>query len=85
MESFLQTAGVYYNDTVLSKSVQLLAYTDEIVIVGSRNVTDVYSAIELESADKGLAVAKPGICCRLLETAYSRQLHLRYCERSCLP
>ena len=58
MESVIGKAGVHRNGTIFYKSVQLLAYADDIVIIGStmRNVTAAFSAIEGKSAKMGLAV-----------------------------
>ena len=57
-ESVLRKAGVYRNCTIFYKSVQLLAYADDIDIIGStmRDVTAAFSGIEWESAKMGLAV-----------------------------
>ena len=51
-------AEVHCNDTIFQKSVQLLAYTDDIDIIGctKRDVTAAFSAIEWESAKMGLTV-----------------------------
>ena len=58
MESVLRKAGVHRNGTIFYKSVQLLAYADDIDIIGRtmRDVTAAFSAIERESAKMGLAV-----------------------------
>ena len=58
MESVLRKAGVHRNGTNCYKSVQLIAYTDDINIIGRtmRDVTAAFSAIERESANIGLAV-----------------------------
>ena len=58
MESVLRTASVHRNDTIFQKSVQLLAYADNIDIIGrtKRDITAVFIAIERESTKIGLAV-----------------------------
>ena len=58
MEGVLRKAGVHRNGTIFYKSVQLLAYADDIDIIGrcKRDVTAAFSAIEKESAKVGLAV-----------------------------
>jgi len=59
MESVLRKAGVHLSGTILSnRSVQLLAYADDIDIIGrtKRDVTAAFNAIERESAKVGLAV-----------------------------
>ena len=58
MESVLRKTGVDCNGTIFYKSVQLLAYADDIDIIGRtmRDVTAVLSAIERESGKMGLAV-----------------------------
>ena len=58
MESVLQKAGVHRSVTIFQKSVQLLAYADDIDIIGrtKRDVTAAFSAIERESTKMGLAV-----------------------------
>ena len=58
MESVLRKAGVHRNGTVFCKSVQLLAYADDIDIIGrtKQDVTAAFSAIERESSKMGLAV-----------------------------
>ena len=50
--------GRHRNGTIFYKSVQLLAYADDIDIIGRtmRDVSAAFSAIELESAKMGLAV-----------------------------
>ena len=55
---FQLKAGVHRNGTIFQKSVQLLAYADDIDIIGrtKRNITVVFSAIERESIKMGLAV-----------------------------
>ena len=54
----LRKVGVHRNGTIFYKSVQLLAYADDIDIIGRtmRDVTAAFSAIERESAKIGLAV-----------------------------
>ena len=49
---------MHRNGTIFYKSVQLLAYADDIDIIGStmRDVTAAFSAIERESPKMGLAV-----------------------------
>ena len=51
MESVLQKAGVHRSGTIFQKSVQLLAYADDIAIIRriKRDVTAAFSAIEQES------------------------------------
>ena len=58
LESVLRKAGVHCNGTIFYKSVQLLAYADDIDIFGCtmRDVTAVFSTIERESAKIRLAV-----------------------------
>ena len=48
LESVLRKAGVHLNGTISYKSVQLLAYTDDIDIIGRtmRDVTAAFSVIE---------------------------------------
>ena len=58
MEGVLRKAGVHRNGTIFYKCVQLLAYADDIDIIGrcKRDVTAAFSAIEKESSRVGLAV-----------------------------
>ena len=58
MESVLRNAGVHHNGTIFQKRVQLLAYADNIDIIGHTkwNVTAAFSAIERESTMMGLPV-----------------------------
>ena len=51
MDSILRKAGVHRSGTIFQKSVQLLAYADDIDIIGrtKRDVTAAFSAIERES------------------------------------
>ena len=58
MESALRKAAVHRNGTIFYKSVQLLAYADDIDIIGRtmREVTAAFSAIERESAKMDLAI-----------------------------
>ena len=58
MESALRKAGVHGNGTIFYKSVQLLAYSDDIDIIGRtlRDINPAFSAIEWESAKMGLAL-----------------------------
>ena len=51
-------SGVHRNGTIFYNSVQLLAYADDIDIIGRtiRDVTAAFSAIEWVSAKMGLAV-----------------------------
>ncbi|XP_050745358.1 uncharacterized protein LOC127011601 [Drosophila biarmipes] len=58
MKGVLRKAGVHRSGTIFYKSVQLLAYADDIDIIGrsKRDVTAAFSAIEKESAKVGLAV-----------------------------
>ena len=51
MESVPRKAGVHRNGTIIQKSVQLLAYADNIDIIGCTklDVTAAFSAIEWES------------------------------------
>ena len=58
MESALRKAGVHHNGTIFQKSVKLLAYIDDIHIIGctKRDVTAAFSAIERESTKMGRAV-----------------------------
>ena len=58
MEGILRKAGVHRNGTIFYKGVQLLAYADDIDIIGrtKRDVTAAFTAIEKESAKVGLAV-----------------------------
>ena len=51
MESVLRKAGIHRSGTIFQKSVQLLAYADDIDIIGrtKRDVTGAFGAIELES------------------------------------
>ena len=57
MESVLRKSGVHRNGTIFYKSVQLLAYADDIDIImrTMRDVTAAFSAIERKSAKMGLA------------------------------
>ena len=52
--------SVHRNGTIFYKSVQLLAYADDIDIIGRtmRDVTAAFSAIERESVKVGLALNK---------------------------
>ena len=54
----MRKAGVHRNGTIFFKSVQLLAYADDVDIIGrtKRDVTAAFSAIERESAKMGLVV-----------------------------
>ena len=54
----LWKAGVHRKGTIFYKSVQLLAYADDIDIIvrTMREVTTAFSAIERKSAKLGLAV-----------------------------
>ena len=54
----MRKAGVHRSGTIFQKSIQLLAYTDDIDTIGrtKRNVTAVFSAIERESTKMGMAV-----------------------------
>ena len=56
MKSVLEKTGVHRNDTILYKSVQLLADAEDIDIIGRtiRTVTTAFSAIERKSAKTGL-------------------------------
>ena len=58
MEGILRKAGVHRNGTIFYKGVQLLAYADDIDIIGrtKRDVTAAFAAIEKESAKVGLTV-----------------------------
>ena len=58
MESVLRKAVVHRSGTIFQKSVQLLAYADDIDIIGrtKRDVTAAFGAIERESTKMGLAV-----------------------------
>ena len=58
MEAVIRRAGVETKGTIFYKSVQLLAYADDIDIIGTskRAVTAAFSAIERESAKVGLSV-----------------------------
>ncbi|XP_043064519.1 uncharacterized protein LOC122320475 [Drosophila ficusphila] len=59
MESIIRKAGVHRTGTILTnRCVQLLAYADDIDIIGrtKRDVTAAFGAIEKESAKVGLAV-----------------------------
>ena len=58
LESVLRKTGVHCNGTIFYKSVQLLAYAEDIDIIGRtmRDVTAAFSAIERQSAKMGLAV-----------------------------
>ena len=51
MQSVLRNPGVHRNGTIFHKSVQLLAYADDIDIIGRTkgDVTATFSAIERES------------------------------------
>ena len=52
LESVLRKSGVHRNGTIFYKSVQLLAYADDIDIIGRtmRDVTVAFRAVERESA-----------------------------------
>ena len=58
MENVLWNAGVHRNGTNLQKSVQLLAYADDIDIIGctKRDVTAAFSAIERGSTKMSLTI-----------------------------
>ena len=58
MKSVLRKAGVHCYGTIFQQSVQLLAYADDIDIIGrpKRNVTAAFSAIERKSIKMGLTV-----------------------------
>ena len=58
MVRVLRKASVHRNDTIFSENVHLLAYADNIDIIGRtmRDVTAAFSAIEREPAKMGLAV-----------------------------
>ena len=58
MERVLRKTGVHRKGTKVYKSVQLLAYADDIVSIGRTmgDVTAGFSAIERESAKRALAV-----------------------------
>ena len=58
MESVLRKADVHRNGTIFYKSVQILAYANDIDVIGRmmRDVTAAFSAIERASAKMGLAV-----------------------------
>ena len=58
METVLRKAGVHRSGTIFQKSIQLLAYADDIGIIRrtKRDVTAAFSAIERESTKMGLAV-----------------------------
>ena len=58
MESVLRKAGVHRSGTIFQKSVHLLAYADDIDIIGrtKRDLIAAFSAIEWESTKMGLAV-----------------------------
>ena len=58
MEIILRKSAVNLNKTISSKSHMLLAYADDIDIIGRnlREVTAVFSRIEKQSANFGLAV-----------------------------
>ena len=58
MESVLRKTGVHRNGTIFQKNVQLIAYADDIDIIGrtKRDVTAAFSAIEPESTNLGLTV-----------------------------
>ena len=54
----LRKVGLHRSGTIFQKSVQLLAYADDIDIIGrtKRDVTAVFGAIERQSTKMGLAV-----------------------------
>ena len=72
---------VHRSGTIFQKSVQLLAYADDIDIIGrtKRDVTAAFGAIERESTNMGLAVneGKQSICFRQVETCGVLILGLR--------
>ena len=55
MESLLWKAGVHCNGTIFYKNIQLIAYANDIDIIGP-TMRDVFTAIERKSAKIGLAV-----------------------------
>ena len=57
IENVLSKAGLHCNGTIFQKSVQLLAYADDIDIIGltKRDVTAAFRAFEQESTKMGLA------------------------------
>lgn len=63
MGSVLGKDEIHCKGKIFSKGVQLLAYADEMDIIGhiKRDVTVGYSATELELAGVG---QQPSICCR---------------------
>ena len=60
MKSVLRKAGVHCSGTIFQKIVHLLAYADDIDIIGrtKRDVTAAFGAIERESTKMGLAVSE---------------------------
>ena len=83
MESILRKAGVHCSGIIFQKSVQLLAYADDIDIIGrtKRDVTVAFGAIKRgESTKMGLAVNEgkvQSICFRQAETCGILILGLR--------
>lgn len=81
MKGILQKAGVYHNETILTKSIQLSAYADDINIIEQPKPdgTVALRAIEHESYDRGLAVivvvSKPYVQPSLI----SRRLNITLC------
>ena len=76
LESVLRKSGVHRTGTIFNRSVQILCYADDIIIIGrtERDVSGAFAAIEKEARKVGLAVNE-GKTKYMLSTCRESQRH----------